>query len=91
MITKVRQLTRMNIHALLVTSAAKALGATYAEFEGTPSQALAKVDQIMAECPTGIRRSLQAVRRKLVAAVPRYDAADEAARVSLTPYVDVLH
>lgn len=92
MITKVRHLTRMNVNALKEIGFAKTVGATYAEFDGTPEEAADKLTEVMQErgLDTTTYRSLQAVRRKLRAAAVRYDASNKAARVSLTPNVDVL-
>lgn len=93
MITKVRQLTGMNIYALEYTMLGKKLGATYAEFEGSPVQALAAVEQVMtARGVNANYRSLMAVRRKLAKAAARWDAIkhEDGAQLALTPYVNVI-
>jgi hypothetical protein len=92
-ITKVRQLTRMNINALRDASVGKNLGATYAEFDLSPTAALVQVEEAMRNCP-GINttyRSLQAVQRKLKIAAGRYAALgmDDTRTVNLTPYVSI--
>jgi hypothetical protein len=90
MITRVRKLTQMNISALDTTALCKTLGTTYAEFEGSPVQALAAVERAM--CSRGIDstyRSLMAVRRKLATAAPRYDHNVDGEKIALTPFVEI--
>jgi hypothetical protein len=93
MITRVRKLTPSNISALDVTSLTSALGSTVADIDGSPVQALAKVTSVMAGLPMGYNyRSLQAVRRKLALAAPRWDTVkyDEGTELALTPFVTVV-
>lgn len=92
MITRVRKLTRMNISALDNTMLARELGVTYAEFDGSPVQARAAVEKMMASLPMGANRSLQAVRRKLSLAASRWSAAsqEDGPELALTPYVTVI-
>lgn len=68
MITKVQQLTWMNADALRQLKLGKSVGASVAEFDGTPTEALRVVDDAITASGT-YARSLYAVRRKLQAAV----------------------
>lgn len=93
MITRVRKLTQMNINALDNTGCYSELGATYAEFDGSPVQALAAVERAM--CSRAIDstyRSLMAVRRKLATAAHRWDVAsqEDGPELALTPFVNVI-
>lgn len=93
MITRVRKLTHMNISALDNTMLASELGVTYADFDGTPVQARAAVEKMMASLPMGSTyRSLGAVRRKLSLAASRWDTVkyDDGKELALTPYVNVI-
>jgi hypothetical protein len=89
MITRVRQLTAMNIKALRDMELGSNFGATYAEFEGTPAQALTRVERAMCQLAgrDSTRRSLCAVQRKLAAAAPRFYL--DGTETAITNYVTV--
>lgn len=90
MITKVRNLTRMNINALDNVGICKQLGATYANFEGSPVQALATVTTAMSKRgPDSTYHSLLAVRRKLVAGAANWDGNLDGQTLAMTRHVTV--
>lgn len=94
MITRVRNLTRMNVNALFETCLASKLGATYAEFDGyTPDRALDAVRNTMVHYAqtVGINstyNSLRAVERKLAKAAPRFNP--NGTELALTNHVSVV-
>lgn len=89
MITRVRQLTAMNINALRAMQFETA--ATYIDFQLSPLGALRVIEEAMANSTGSTNRSLAAVRRKLANAAPRFNSQDlwTAPQVALTPYVTV--
>lgn len=90
MITRVKQLTRMNVWALETCGLGSTRGATYVEFECSPRDALAQVQKVMAARGVDATyRSLMAVRRKLQKATEVSDRALAAGESALTRYVTV--
>jgi len=92
MITRVRQLTRMNVIALCKAMPEVTTGATYAEFTGTPEQALDAVRGTMVTVAqtAGINstyNSLRAVERKLAKAMPFFNP--DGTETALTTHVSI--
>jgi hypothetical protein len=94
MITRVKQLTGMNIQALKEAKLGMC-GATYVEFDLSPGEALRQLDSTMSGLAGTSRqyRSLSAVRRKLTAATrewrARVPATSPVGVYKLTSYVTV--
>ena len=90
--TRVHQLTRANVHALRELAICTDLGATVADFDGSPIGACRALEAAQLELPAGYtRRSVQAVRRKLRDADRAFRAADwnGAGTLAVTRYVTV--
>jgi hypothetical protein len=90
MITRVRNLTRMNTIALDNVMICTQVGTTFAEFEGSPVQALAKVTTAMSKRGAdSTYHSLLAVRRKLVDAANNWDGNLDGQTLAMTRHVTV--
>lgn len=91
MITRVRKLTKDNVRSLQAVKLGSVFGVTFADFRGSPAQALREVEQAMSQMAgrSVHYRSLCAVRRKLRTAAAVEIGPEGPHEEALTDYVTV--